>query len=167
MRHLRWTYLHIGYYRPTITAWKNAGCYEEIQRDLGYRIGLKTASLPDQIKANQEFQVTLKMANTGYAPLYNYKNTSLVFKNTVSGLTHEVRLPVDLRECKPAAEFTIDQSVRAAGVPEGSYDLYLKIADKSESLKNRPEFSVRLANTGTWDEASGMNNLKHRVTITR
>jgi hypothetical protein len=60
---------------------------------------------------------------------------------------------------------TIDQTVKTTGIPKGSYDLYLKISDNSESLKNRSEYSVRLANMNTWDEAGGMNNLKHEIKI--
>jgi hypothetical protein len=165
MKLLRWTYLNLDWYKPTIAAWKASGCFEELQRNLGYRLALETANFPDQVAINQEFKINIKIANTGYAPLYNYKITSLVFENKASGEIHEIKLPVDLRECKPSGEFIIDKMVKLTDIPAGGYDLYLKISDNSENLKNRSEYSIRLANTNTWDEYSGMNNLKHYLKI--
>jgi hypothetical protein len=53
-----------------------------------------------------------------------------------------------------------------AGIPEGNYDLYLRIADQANNLKARKEYSVRLANTNVWTEDNnGMNNLNQQLTI--
>jgi len=166
MKQLRWTYLNLDWYAPTINAWKAAGCFEELQRNLGYRLALETASFPGQVAVNQELTVNIKITNKGYAPLYNHKITTLVLKNNTSGEIHEIELPVDLRECKPLAEFKIDKIVKTTGILQGVYDLYLKISDNSTSLKNRSEYSVRLANTNVWvAQNGGMNNLKHQLKI--
>jgi hypothetical protein len=166
MKLLRWTYLNLDWYKPTINAWKTAGCFDELQRNLGYRLTLETASFPDQIAINQDLPVNIKMTNKGYAPLYNRKITTLVLKNKTSGDIHEIELPVDLRECKPLAEFKIEKTIKTTGIAQGTYDLYLKISDNSANLKNRSEYSVRLANTNVWvQEHGGMNNLKHQLKI--
>jgi hypothetical protein len=166
MKLLRWTYLNLDWYKPTINAWKAAGCFEELQRNLGYRLALETANFPDQVAVNQDLTVNIKITNKGYAPLYNHKITTLVLKNKTSGDIHEVELPVDLRECKPLAEFKIDKTVKTTNIAQGIYDLYLKISDNSTNLKNRSEYSVRLANTNVWSEDNGgMNNLKHQLKI--
>jgi len=166
MKQLRWTYLNLDWYKPTIDSWKAAGCFEELQRNLGYRLALETASFPGQVAVDQELTVNIKITNKGYAPLYNHKITTLVLKNNTSGEIHEIELPVDLRECKPLAEFKIDKIVKTTGILQGVYDLYLKISDNSTSLKNRSEYSVRLANTNVWvEENGGMNNLKHQLKI--
>ena len=45
-------------------------------------------------------------------------------------------------------------------------NIYLKISDNSTGLKNRSEYSVRVANTNVWvEENGGMNDLKHQLTI--
>jgi len=165
MKLLRWTYLNLDWYQPVIDAWKNAGCFNEFQRDLGYRLVLVSARFPKQMVADQDYKVEINLTNRGYAPLYNFKITSIVFKNKASGNIYPVELPVDLRKCKPNGLFTINNSIKLTGIPQGDYDLYLNITDRSENLKNRIEYSVRLANTTTWDEVSGMNNLKHQVKI--
>jgi hypothetical protein len=61
---------------------------------------------------------------------------------------------------------TISKSLKLTGIPQGDYDLYLSITDRSPDLKNRMEYAVRLANNTTWDEATGMNYLKQQVKIT-
>ncbi|MEO8766140.1 MAG: DUF4832 domain-containing protein [Ginsengibacter sp.] len=166
MKQLRWTYLNLDWYEPTINAWKAAGCFEELQRSLGYRLALETASFPAQVAVNQELMINITITNKGYAPLYNHKITTLILKDQTSGEIHEIEVPVDLRECKPLAELKIDKMVKTTGIPRGVYALYLKIADNSANLKNRSAYSVRLANTNVWvEENGGMNNLQHQLKI--
>ena len=50
-----------------------------------------------------------------------------------------------------------------ANVPAGSYTLLLNLPDPL--LSTRPEYSIRLANQGTWDAATGMNSLLHTLTV--
>jgi hypothetical protein len=166
MRLLRWTYLNLDWYQPTLDAWRSSGCFDEFQRDLGYRLALISASLPNQLGKDQDFRIHMKITNKGYAPLYNYKTTSLVLKNITSGEFHEFQLPVDLRECKPFGNFNLEDTVKLTGIPQGSYDLFLKISDRAEGLKNRSEYSVRLANANIWtEENGGMNDLKYQLKI--
>jgi len=166
MQLLKWTYLNLDYYQPTINAWKNSGCFDEFNRYLGYRLALLSAELSKEATTSTEYQVKISLTNKGYAPLYNYKNTLLVLKNKDSGTAYEVLLTVDVRACKPNGTLTIAENVKFTGIPAGNYQLYLKIADQSETLKNRPEYAVRLANTDTWVEEEGLNNLSHELQIT-
>jgi hypothetical protein len=166
MQLLRWTYLNLDWYQPVIENWRKSGCFDEFRRNLGYRLALMNAKLPKQVAAGQDYDVEITLTNKGYAPLYNYKITSLVFKNKTSGTSYPVDITVDLRTCKPNGILTITKSLKLNGIPQGDYDLFLLITDKSSNLKNRIEYAVRLANTTTWDETTGMNNLKHQVKIT-
>jgi hypothetical protein len=166
MKQLKWTYLNLDWYQPVITAWKNAGCFNEFQRNLGYRLVLVSGKFPKALAAGQYLKVEIILTNRGYAPLYNYKITSLVLKNKTSGISYPFELPVDVRACKPNGLFTISNSLKLTGIPEGDYDLYLLITDRSENLKNRIDYRIRLANIDAWDPASGMNNLKHQLKIT-
>ena len=166
MKLLKWTYLNLDWYQPVLDAWRTSGCFEEFERNLGYRLALMSAKLPKQVIAGQDYKVEIILTNRGYAPLYNHKITSLVFRNKTTGIIYPVELPVDLRRCKPNGLLTISESLKLTGIPQGDYDLYLSITDQSENLKNRTEYSVRLANVATWDEVSGMNNMKQQVKIT-
>jgi hypothetical protein len=166
MKLLKWTYLNLDWYQPVIDAWKTSGCFDEFQRYLGYRLSLVDSKFPKQAVTNQDFKVEISLTNKGYAPLYNYKAASIVFVDKTSGKSYPIELPVDLRKVKPDSVFTISNSINLAGIPKGDYDLYLDISDRSENLKNIVEYKVRLANPGTWVQATGMNNLKAAVKIT-
>jgi len=165
MKLLRWTFLNLDWYQPVITAWKSSGCFNEFQRYMGYRLVLVNAKLPKQGIKDQDFEVEISLTNKGYAPLYNYKTTSLVFMNTSSGETYPFELTTDIRKCKPYGLLTISDTILLSGIPQGDYDLYIKISDRAENLKERMEYSVRLANTDLWNNDKGFNNLLHKVTI--
>lgn len=165
MRRLRWTYLNLDWYKPTIDAWKSSGCFPEFQRDLGYRLSLVSARLPQEINQDGDITFSIKITNKGYAPLYNNKTSSLVLRGEGSDELHEFELPVDIRDLKPNGTLTIDDTVQITGIPEGIYNLYLKISDQAENLKDRSEYSVRLANPDVWIDDVGMNSLKHKLNI--
>ena len=166
MRLLKWTYLNLDWYQPVITAWKNSGCFDEFRRNLGYRLSLVNAKLPDVATPGKDYTVEITLTNKGYAPLYNYKITSLVLKDKISGTSYPVDLAVDMRTCKPYGTLTITKSLNLTGIPAGDYDTYLSITDRDATLKNRAAYSVRLANKGTWNETTGLNSLNHQVKIT-
>ncbi|KAA3436299.1 DUF4832 domain-containing protein [Rufibacter hautae] len=165
MQLLKWTYLNLDYYQPTLNAWRNSGCFDEFQRNLGYRLALVDATLAAQASLNQAYKLEMNLTNKGYAPLYSQKNTWLVLKNKASGALHQVPVPVDLREVKPGTTYKISQSVSLTGIPAGDYDLFLKITDKADVLKDKPEYSVRLANTDVWVPETGLNSLKHQLKV--
>ena len=50
-------------------------------------------------------------------------------------------------------------------MPRGTYALLLNLPDPQASLRNRPEYSIQMANTTTWEAATGFNNLNHSVGI--
>ncbi|MEN9571327.1 MAG: hypothetical protein RL172_2558 [Bacteroidota bacterium] len=166
MKLLKWTYLNLDWYGPTIAAWKSAGCYNEFQTNLGYRLALVSTKMDKQATVNGSIAINIQIANKGYAPLYHQKNTYLVFKNKATGAYYEKELTADLRLCKPAANLTISQNVSLGSLPAGEYAIYLRVADKAPTLKNRIEYAVQFANTGVWvEENAGMNYLKQTLTI--
>ncbi|WP_256009033.1 DUF4832 domain-containing protein [Desertivirga xinjiangensis] len=166
MKLLKWTYLNLDWYVPTIDAWKSSGCFDEFQRNLGYRLALVSAVIPEEVNSESDLKLAIKIVNNGYAPLYNRKNTSLILKNKASGTFTELKLAFDIRSCKPGSTIKLEESVRLANVPAGDYALYLRIADQAESLKNRIEYAVRLANNNVWvEENGGMNDLKLSLKI--
>jgi len=165
MKLLKWTYLNLDWYQPVIAAWKNSGCFNEFQRNLGYRLMLVKATLPNKASANEKYSIEISFTNKGYAPLYNYKITNLVFKNTTTGDIYSYPLQIDLRDCKPNGLMTINKAISLNNIPKGEYALYLNITDQSETLSKMPQYSIRLANTNVWEEASGMNSLQQKVSV--
>lgn len=166
MKLLKWTYLNLDWYPATISAWKSSGCFEEFHTYLGYRLALVKGNLPATASLGGDVKVLLSLTNKGYAPLYHLKNVSLVLKNKASGTFYDLPLQFDVRRVKPLATVDIDESVSLAGIPAGKYELYMRIADKAESLAPRLEYAVRLANKNGWvEEHGGINKLNHELTI--
>ena len=165
MKLLKWTYLNLDWYQPVLDAWRNSGCFEDFQRNLGYRLALLSSKLPKELTTGSDLLPEIKITNTGFAPLYNFKTTSLVLKSITTGEFYQFDLPIDMRKCKPDGELTITNSIKLTGVPPGDYKIYLKLADKSETLKNRKEFSIRLANKNVWDDETGLNDLMHQLKV--
>lgn len=166
MKLLKWTYLNLDWYPATINAWKNSGCFDEFQTNLGYRLSLVDAKLPAQAITDSSIPIDINITNKGYAPLYHSKNSYLVLKSKTGEQYYEKKLAVDLRQSKPDATLNIIETVSLAGIPQGSYDLFIKIEDIAAGLQDRIEYAVRLANDKTWvEENNGMNDLKHTITI--
>lgn len=52
---------------------------------------------------------------------------------------------------------TINETVVLAGVPVGVYEMLLNLPDPL--LRNRPEYSIQLANVELWEATTGFNKL--------
>jgi hypothetical protein len=166
MKLLRWTYLNLDYYQPTLSGWRTSGCFDEFIRNLGYRLALVNAVLPGTATVDGSLKLGINITNVGYAPLYNKKTTSIILKNTATGKYYDAPLTYDIRGVKPAATVKLDESVSLSGIPAGTYALYLRIADQAPSLKSRVEYAIRLANKDTWvEDNGGMNDLKSTLKI--
>ncbi|MGC1631337.1 MAG: DUF4832 domain-containing protein, partial [Gelidibacter sp.] len=158
------TYLNLDYYGPVLNVWRNNSCFTDFQRKLGYRLLLKSAALSKQVKANGSFQLNAILSNAGFAPVYNPKNAFLVFKAN-DGTLYQKALELDVRKIVPNVNFELKETVNLSGIPAGNYELFLKIADPSASIADRPEFSIQLANMESWDATHALNKLRHTLTI--
>lgn len=166
MKLLKWTYLNLDWYPATINAWKSSGCFDEFQTNLGYRLSLVDAKFPGQATTDSSIPIDINITNKGYAPLYHSKNTYIVLKSKTGEQYYQKQLAADLRQSKPGGTLNIIETISLTGIPEGSYDLFIKIRDTAPGLQDRIEYAVRLANDKTWvEENNGMNDLKHTITI--
>lgn len=166
MRLLKWTYLNLDWYPATINAWKSSGCFEEFNANLGYRIALEDAKFPKEAAVGGSLAVDINLINNGYAPMYYRKKTYLVLKPTTGGTYYDKPLTVDLRLCKPNVTLAVKETIALTGIPAGTYELYLRIADQHESLASRSEYAVRLANTNGWlEDHNGINKLNTQIII--
>lgn len=52
------------------------------------------------------------------------------------------------------------------GMPAGTYALALWMPDYYANLQSRPEYSIRFAKRGIWNQTKGYNGLFNSVTIT-
>jgi hypothetical protein len=146
------------------SVWRNGGCYDTIAKRLGYRFFLTQARMPEVVASGQTLAVQLTMTNEGFARPFNPRGLELVLRNRS---TNQVtRLAVnpgeDVRSFLPgpAETKTLSLTVRTpSSLASGNYDLFLNLPDPAASLNSRADYSIRLANTNTWDAATGFNRL--------
>lgn len=165
LERFHYTYLNINYHPQVIQHWRDAGCFDEIERRMGYRFVLLDGEFPDSITPGVPFQWSFRLQNEGFAPLYNERP---VYLRVLEGgnVVEEIELPeLDPRHWLPGThQFQLETTLSVE--PEGeAVTLALWLPDRSESLHDRPEYSVRFANAGTWNAARGDQTLVTGMTV--
>ena len=160
-----WSFCGESYAVQVTNKWHASGIFDELNRNMGYRYQLVTATLPDQAAIGGTANINIQLKNVGYAPLYNERHAYLVLKN--GNNKYSIQLQSDPRRWLPNDVVTTinEQITIPSSVPAGTYQLYLHLPDKYASLASDPRFAVRFANTGVWDATTGMNDLGASITI--
>jgi len=164
MTMLKWTYLNLDYYGPVLQEWRNNNCFADFERKLGYRLALASSSVNKKVAVNGTLEFNAIINNSGFAPVYNSKNTYLILRSA-NGTVYKKKLSFDVRKVVPRVAFDLKESVSLSEIPAGTYELLLKIEDPSSKLSERPDYSIRLGNTGLWETATGFNKLSQTVII--
>ena len=161
-----WSFCGSTYAEAVTKKWRDNGIYANLDRKMGYRYELVSASLPQTAKQGGQTQIEIRIKNVGYAPLYNARPVYVVLKNQQSAI--RVPLVSDPRRWLPNGETTvISETVTIPeDVPVGTYDLYLYMPDAYASIANDPRYAIRFANVGTWDAETGMNRLNASMQVT-
>jgi hypothetical protein len=159
LEYQRFNSLNSRYHMDVLNSWTKGGCMSEIRRRLGYRFRLVDSSA--QV-AGRELRVTVTVRNEGFGSLYNPRPVVLVLRERATGRIEQVPAPTDPRRWMPSESTTFRVSATLA---PGEYDILLHLPDGAPSLRDRPEFAVRFANSGVWESDSGMNRLVERAVI--
>lgn len=170
MKRLRYSYLNYSYSTYATDKWQaekdasGSSYYDIMARQMGYRFVLTDGTYPTQATAGKNMHISLKINNTGYAPLYNERHAYIVLKNTDK--TYWIQLQSDPRSWRPdqTTAITEDLSLPAEMVA-GTYALYIHLPDADSRIATNPAYAVRLANTDIWDAATGYNSLNAQITI--
>lgn len=153
-----WTYLNIEYNRQVHNVWKNGGCWDEIERRLGYRLSFADVyhSTP---AAGQDMTVALQIRNTGFAAPMNGRGFELVLVDGSGNKTVYDFDDVDPRYWFAGRTVNIEKAIAIPSDASGNCTLYLNLPDPKPTLHDNPRFSIRLANDGIWDEELGYNKV--------
>ena len=166
MTKFHWSYLNLDYNVTVLNNWKSQGCFTQVDQKLGYRFVMKNGAFSSTAKPGGTFAVNLTLQNQGWAAPFNGRDVELVFRNTTSGALYRVKLATDPRLWLQNQTVTINQSVTLpTDMARGSYQLLLNLPDPQASLRARPEYSIQMANGGTWEANTGFNKLNHTVGI--
>jgi hypothetical protein len=165
MNMLHYSYLNSQYNTDVLNSW--GGNIDIARRSLGYRFALESGSYPQSAVAGGSISVNFSVRNSGYAAPFNARKVILVLRDTTSGALYKLNMNADPRKWAPGASTAVSETVALAGVPAGSYDLLLELADPETALANRPEYAIRLANAGgLWEASTGFNALNHTLQVT-
>ncbi len=152
-----WSYLNKDYNRRVLSQWISEGCFDDIVKRLGYRLNLVEGNYQKNASAGKKYNLRFVIHNSGFAAPMNPRDAELVL---VSASGSETVYPLD---CDPRTWFegTDNEIAESIRLPEekGEYMLYLNLPDPLPSLNKDARFSIRLANTGVWDENTGYNLL--------
>jgi hypothetical protein len=158
LERLHWSFLNSGWNPDVLASWTDGGCMPEIRRRLGYRFELHELRVSDGVQPGGVLHVELDLENVGYAALFNARPALLVLDDG-AGDRYETALADDPRRWEPGP-VTVTADVQVpADAHAGTWRLSLWLPDASPALASRPEYAVRLANAGIWDEGSGLNVL--------
>jgi hypothetical protein len=159
------TFLNADYNNQVNNDWVTGGCMDNIRRKLGYRIVLREGTYPKEVKTGGTLDISIELDNIGYASPYRERSVLLVLRNKTSNAIHKITFDTDLRRWYTGSHTLTGSFELPADVVAGEYDLFLSLPDKHDSIKDRFEYAIRLANTEMWEEASGLNSLNHTLSV--
>jgi hypothetical protein len=151
--------------------WNQDGVYDDFANKLGYRFRLVSAAIPSTALSGQTFSMNVTIANDGFARPTNPRNIEFVFRNQITSEEYKVLYvpPVDARLWLPGGESQKSMSVEfilPSGIPAGNYMLFMNLPDPKPGLSANPNYSIQLANTGTWEPKTGYNKMLATLSIT-
>jgi hypothetical protein len=160
-----WSFINTDYNTDVLAGWAAGGCLPAVVNKLGYRLALVNGTFPSFAGRRGALPVSITIRNDGWAAPFNPRGVNLVLRSVKGGRAYRIALDADPRTWAAGATTTLSQKVKVpASVPAGRYALALELPDPL--LPGRPEYSIRTANDGLWDAATGLNDLRAGITVT-
>jgi hypothetical protein len=156
MERHHYSFMNRDYHPDIVRGWQTEGGLPELERRLGYRLVLLDAELPERVRPGGSFRFRARLRNERFAAPFNPRPVELVLRDAAG--RHAVTLAADVRALLPG-EHTLEARVRVPALLPGAYTLALRLPSAAPALADRPAFSIRLANEGTWRAATGDNDL--------
>jgi hypothetical protein len=153
LKRFRYSFLNDSYNLDVLQKWKDEGCYEEIKADLGYRFVANTLEVQTSpLKMN----VLLSIQNRGYAAPHIHYPVSFTLSDSNNSYTFEFA-NFDMRSFGPLDTQSLTFPFDITNVEKGNYCLSMKIGEGSSTVK--------LSNSGLWDETTKSNVLACEIDI--
>lgn len=160
-----WSYLNKDYHLGVLEKWERENFMPEILKRLGYRFVLKQGRFTSEPAAGGNMRVELDIANEGWAAPFNPRDVELIFVKKKGGNKFMVKLPDDPRLWLSDATHRVAADIALpVDMPAGEYEIFLNLPDPRETLHNKPEYSIQLANSKVWKKKQGYN-LLHTVSV--
>ena len=153
-----WTYLNIEYNKNVHNVWRNGGCWDEIERRLGYRLSF-TDVYHSTSAAGEDMTVALQIKNSGFAAPMNPRAVELILVDGNGNKTVYELEDVDPRYWFAGRTVNVEKNITIPSEASGKCTLYLNLPDPEPTLHDNPRFSIRLANDGIWNDDLGYNEI--------
>lgn len=155
MTRFHFSYLSTVYNEDVLNYWKSNGCFDEIQKRLGYRYELLNSTLSNAM-------LTINLQNVGFATIFNLSKAYLIMKNISNATEYKFILNTDLRLWQAGQQTQLVHNMQLSTVPNGNYKLFLFLPDAPDGVPPtfEPLYSIQCANIGTWEPIKGYNDLK-------
>ncbi len=158
MERYHFTYCDNGEWHDNRGKWQASGHWDDICQRMGYRLVMDKAQLELDAKLHL-LTVNLDLHNAGFAAPQNPRDVELVLMGQDTMLVYK-QYNIDPRFWLPEnGTISVKLGADLSSAPKGEYKLYLNLPDPCPSLHDNPEFSIRCANEGTWNEKHGFNRL--------
>ena len=136
---------------------------DSIKRKLGYRFILKESRFSKEAGRGKSFNIFFQIDNAGYASPFNPRPLKLVLRNEQSKEEKIILLKTDVRFLFSGHHEIKEEIQLSKNLIPGKYSLFLFLPDANVGLNKRPEYCLRLANLGTWE--NNYNNLHQSITV--
>jgi len=162
MARYHFSYLNADYNRDVLSTWGEDGLAEVTDR-LGYRfVPLESRVRRSVDRGGPTQQLEVDVRNDGWSAPYDERPVHVVLEGARGAFALDTG--VDARTW--AAGTTSTVSVPLCGVPSGRYALHLDLPSADAGTAGDPDYSVQLASAGTWEPATGWNDLHQQVAVT-
>lgn len=160
-----WSFCGSSYATQVTQRWRESGLFDTLNIHMGYRYNLLDGQFTDEAAPAGKMNVTIRVRNSGYAPIYNERKAYIVLKS--ADRSYSLPVKADPRRWLPnyAVSSINEQLQLPADIAEGTYRLYLYLPDIHSTIADDPRYAVRMANTNVWDEETGMNDLGATIVI--
>ena len=160
MEDYHWSYLNHDYHQQVIDRWETDGCKDEILRRLGYRLSITDVYHSVTAVAGDKFSVKVSIRNSGFAAPMNGRGVELILVEANGAKTvYDLSKDVDPRYWFADGTYTFEKIIQIPAETQGECTMYLNLPDPKPTLHDNPKFSIHLANSGIWNEATGYNKL--------
>ncbi len=163
MAFIHFSVLNRDYNKKVLNSWT---CMDDVKRRLGYRFRMVSSQIPGSVAAGKTLNIKLNIRNDGFASPYNKRRCDLILREKETGKQYRVATGDDPRFWLPDSAISLNIKVGIPlEMPVGNYEVLLHLGDPVPSLTGRPEYSIRFANSGVWEQKTGFNSLLSYVTI--
>ena len=155
-----WSYL--SNHHDIIKIWKELGCYDDASCRVGYRFVLNGAAFEGEFAAGKKLTLRYCLGNYGFASLINPHNIEYVITGVDEpSEKYVIKSEFDPRLWKGSHFYTRNEEITLpAGLKAGlRYDFNIAITDPEPTLHDNPAYSIRFANTGVWNDETGLNRM--------